>query len=95
MVYGGYFNKKDAEGAVYNIKMDVAGSIRNVKTGVLDGKAVPDAGCTGCKRRIVNSRRYIGQTVRAGLQWTGRMFCFINRTGKGENKYDGYNCYRR
>lgn len=61
---GSYFYKKDSSDIIYSAGMDITGSIYGIKTGFLDGKTVSAAFGTGCKRRIVNSRRYIRQTVR-------------------------------
>ncbi len=57
------------------MELDNAGSVCGIKVGSLDGEAASDTGCTGCKRCIVNSRRYVRQTV-SGYKWEGQAFCF-------------------
>lgn len=64
IIYGAYLFEEGRDGTAYYIKMDITGSIYGIKTGVWNDKIVPAAFCTGCKRRIVSSRRYIRQTVK-------------------------------
>ena len=84
IIYVTYFFEECRDGTAYYIKMDITGGIYGIKTGVCNDKIVSGAFGTGCKWRIVNSRRYIRQTVKG----------YERKRNRG-TIYDSYGSYRR